>query len=184
LCRRGQRTPKIGSSLINARAETVATTPAFRAAYRKRRCLVPTDGFYEWQKSGSAKIPQHILMSDGEPFAFAGLWELWWNPSTPDAEPLRTCTIITGEPNALVAPIHNRMPVILARENYTAWLSADTSEAERASLLSPFPAERMRSYPISARVNSPRNDDASVIAEVAPPANAVSAELTLFPASA
>jgi putative SOS response-associated peptidase YedK len=159
--------PKIGNSLINARAETVASKPAYRAAWKKRRCLVPADGFYEWQKAGAAKIPQHILMKDGEPFAFAGLWEIWRDPAAPpEVEPLRTFTIITGEPNALVAPIHDRMPVILPRDRYVAWLSPDTPEAERAAMLVPFPAEQMHAYPISSRVNSPRNDDAALIEEV------------------
>jgi len=154
---------KIASSLINARCETVATKPAFRAAWKKRRCLVPADGFYEWQKSGAVKIPQHILMRTGEPFAFAGLWETWHDPATPEAEPLRTCTIITGPPNELVAPIHDRMPVILPRERYTAWLSPETTPEERTAMLTPFPAEQMRAYPISPRVNSPRNDDPALI---------------------
>ena len=102
-------------------------------------------------------------MRDGEPFAFAGLWEIWRDPATPDAEPLRTCTIITGAPNELVAPIHDRMPVILPRDRYAAWRSAETPPDERAAMLIPFPAELMRTYPISTRVNAPRNDDPAII---------------------
>ncbi len=158
---------KIASSLINARAETVATKPSFRSAYKRRRCMIPASGFYEWQKVGAGKVPQHILMQDGEPFAFAGLWDIWNDPAAPDAEPLRTCTIITGEPNALVAPNHNRMPVILPRNRYAAWLSPDTSPEERAAMLVPYSAELMESHAISKRVNSPRNDDAGLIERVA-----------------
>lgn len=169
---------KIGASLINARQETVASKPSFRTAYKKRRCLVPADGFYEWQKSGVTKIPQHISMRDGEPFAFAGLWENWWDSAAPEAPPLRTFTIITGEPNELVAPIHNRMPVILARTDYAAWLSPDTSTEIRASLLQTFPAELMQAYPISSRVNSPRNDDAALL-EPQPSAPAPASDLLL-----
>jgi len=160
---------KIGSSLINARAETAATKPAFRAAYEKRRCLVPADGFYEWQKSGSGKIPHHIGMTDGAPFAFAGLWEIWRDPMRPhDAPPIRTFTIITGEPNNLVCSIHNRMPVIIPRERYGEWLSPDTPKVKRAALLKAFPAEQMKVEPISDRVNSPRNDDPAILAPPAP----------------
>lgn len=148
--------------MSNARAEAVATKPAIRSAYKRGRCLVPADGFYEWQQAGAAKIPHHILMRDGEPFAFAGLWEIW-SDQAQAAEPLRTCTVITTTPNALVTPLHDRMPVILAREHYGTWLNGDTAPEERAALLAPFPAEAMRAYPISSRVNSPRNDDAALL---------------------
>jgi putative SOS response-associated peptidase YedK len=155
---------KIGSSLINARAETVASKPAFRAAYQKRRCLVPADGFYEWKKVGAGKIPHHIGMADGSPFAFAGLWEVWRDPLRPDdAPPTRTFTIITGLPNALVCTVHNRMPVIIPPEQWRAWLSPDISAEDRAKMLTPFPADRMEVHPISDRVNSPKNDDPSVL---------------------
>jgi putative SOS response-associated peptidase YedK len=155
---------KIGSSLINARAETVRSKPAFRDAYQKRRCLVPADGFYEWKKAGVLKIPHHIRMADEAPFAFAGLWESWRDPLRPaDAEPVRTFTIITGEPNEFVATIHNRMPVIIPRDRYGTWLSPKTSAEERSALLVPYPASEMKADPISPRVNSPRNDDASVL---------------------
>ena len=155
---------KIGSSLINARAETARSKPAFRDAYQKRRCLVPVDGFYEWKKAGAIRIPHHIRMADDAPFAFAGLWESWRDPLRPaDAEPVRTFTIITGEPNELVATIHNRMPVIIPRDRYGTWLSAKTSAEERSALLVPYSASQMKAGPISSRVNSPRNDDASVL---------------------
>lgn len=157
---------KIASSLINARAETVATKPPFHSAYKRRRCLVAADGFYEWQKTGSIKIPQHIRMRDGRPFAFAGLWEIWRDPAEPESEPLRTCVIITCPPNSLAATIHDRMPVILPRESYRAWLSPDTAPDDRAALLQPYPSEGMEASPISTRVNSPRNDDPSIIEPV------------------
>lgn len=174
---------KFGFQCINARAETVASKPAFREAWKKRHCLVPADGFYEWQKldpAGKQKQPYHIGMADDEPFAFAGLWESWRGPDLEKGrggagetsgirgaagEPgeLRTFTIITGPPNELVAPIHDRMPVILPREKYAAWLSPDTPPEERAAMLKPFPAERMKAYRISPRVGSPKNDDAAII---------------------
>ena len=163
---------KIGAQCINARCETVAEKPAFRAAYNKRRCLIPADGFYEWQRVGSAKVPHLFSMRDGEPFAFAGLWETWHDPATPaETDPLRTVTIITGPPNALVAPVHDRMPVILPRERYAEWLSSETPETARAAMLAPFAADAMRAVPVSSRVGSPRNDDASLIEPVESPAN-------------
>jgi putative SOS response-associated peptidase YedK len=155
---------KIGSSLINARAETVQTKPAFREAYQRRRCLVPADGFYEWKVVEGGKIPHHITMADGAPFAFAGLWESWRDPLRPESEdPVRTFTIITGEPNELVASIHNRMPVIIPRDRYSDWLSPQTSAEERRELLAPFPAEKMAANPISPRVNNARNDDPAIL---------------------
>ena len=131
--------PSIGSRTINARAETVATAPAFRSAFKKTRCLIPASGFYEWQKrDGTTKQPMHIGMKDGAPFAFAGLWTTW---GAKDAEQLVTCTIITGEPNELVAPIHNRMPVILAPGDFDRWL--DTAAPDAGELLRPYPAAAM-----------------------------------------
>ena len=127
---------KIASSLINARAETVAVKPAFRTAYKKRRCLIPADGFYEWKRVGDGKIPHRITVGDGM-FYFAGLWETW---NDPDSGPLRTCTIITCEPNALMAEIHNRMPVILPPEIRGIWLSRETPAEQLAGPpLSPAP---------------------------------------------
>lgn len=161
--------PAMGAKLINARAETVAEKPAFRAAFKARRCLVPADGFYEWRRVGSRKQPYRITFADGAPFAFAGLWERW----TKGPEPLETFTIITTTANSLVAPIHDRMPVIIDPADYDAWLEARDTAIPMA-LLEPYPAERMTAYPVGTRVNSPRNDDASVIeraaADVAEPA--------------
>jgi putative SOS response-associated peptidase YedK len=150
--------PKIGNRLINARSETAAKKPSFRSAFRRRRCLVPADGFYEWKKNPgtSKKTPMRIVVGDGEPFAFAGLWETWTDP---DGEPLGTFTILTTSPNELLRTIHHRMPVILERSAEDAWMDPDTDDPEKlASLLTPYPAGGMRAYPVSTLVNSPSND--------------------------
>lgn len=148
--------PKIGNSLINARAETVAEKPAFRAAFKRRRCLVLADGFYEWKKTGSAKTPMYIQLAGGAPFAFAGLWETW---RAPDASDISTCTIITTEPNSLMADIHNRMPVILPPGAYDVWLRpGELPAVEALALLQPFDAKRMTARAVSTRVNSPKFD--------------------------
>jgi putative SOS response-associated peptidase YedK len=156
---------KFGARCINARAEGLATTPAFRDAFESRRCLIPASGFYEWKKLGTAKQPYAIVPTDEPLFAFAGLWENWRDRAAgAGAEWVRTCTIVTGEPNGLVAPIHDRMPVILPREAWAQWLGeAPAGKEELKELLQPFPAERMRAYPISSRVNSVKNDDAELI---------------------
>ncbi|MEA3213139.1 MAG: hypothetical protein QOE70_6196 [Chthoniobacter sp.] len=165
--------PKREAATINVRAETVSKAPSFRAAWKKRRCLIPADGLYEWKKiTEKQKQPYDISMRGGEPFAFAGLWEIWWPKDAPEGTPpLRTCTIITAEPNELVAQIHNRQAVILPRERYAAWLSPDTSEADRLAMLEPYPSEGMTAHPISTRVNKPGDDDPTLIEEV-PPATA------------
>ncbi len=161
--------PSIGSRLINARAESLAEKPAFRDAFLERRCLIPADGFYEWKKAGGAKTPYAIVPREG-PFAFAGLWERWKDPKSQEA--VRSCTIVTGEPNRLVAPIHNRMPVILDESAWAVWLGeADASPAELQALLRPYPAERMRAYPIGTRVNNARSDEPSLIDPLAPAGN-------------
>ena len=148
--------PKIGNQCINAKAETVAEKPSFRSAFKKRRCLVIADGFYEWQVQGARKRPMWIGLRDRRPFAFAGLWE-YWKPA--DGEPLETCTIITTEPNDLMATIHNRMPVILAPSSYEQWLNPAFQQVEALNaLLRPFPAEHMTAFPVSTLVNNPRHD--------------------------
>lgn len=148
--------PKIGNSLINARAETVAEKPAFRAAFKRRRCLILADGFYEWKTEGKKKTPQYIQLSGGKPFAFAGLWEVW---HAPDGSPLSTCTIITTEPNKLMAEIHDRMPVILPPSAYAAWLTPGELPAAKAlALLKPFDARRMTVRAVSTKVNNPKFD--------------------------
>ena len=153
--------PKIGNRLINARRESVARTPAFRDAYQRRRCLVPADGFFEWQKTGKARQPLLVRRQDRAPFAFAGLWE---RCPLPGGAVLRSCTIITCPANALVAPVHDRMPVILAPENFGRWLDPEVGGPE---LLEPCPAEWLEAVPVSPRVNSPENDDAECIAPIA-----------------
>ena len=158
----------IGSKCINARAEGIAKLPSFRDAFRRRRCLIPASGFYEWAKTKPAKTPYAIVPKDEPIFAFAGLWENWRDKAAGDsAEWIRTCTIITGEPNELVRPIHDRMPVILPREAWAKWLGEESAFAdELRALLKPYPAERMRAYPISTRVNSVKNDEPSLLKAV------------------
>jgi putative SOS response-associated peptidase YedK len=159
---------KFGARCINARAETLATTQAFRDAFKARRCLIPASGFYEWKKIGATKQPYAIVPEDDPLFAFAGLWENWRDRAAgEDAEWVRTCAIVTGEPNALVAPIHDRMPVILPQEAWAQWLGEEPAEPdELRGLLTPFPAERMCAYPISSRVNSVKNDVPELIEAV------------------
>jgi len=147
--------PKIGNRLINARAETLAEKPSFRNAFRKRRCLVVADGFYEWKRSGEIKKPVYIKLKSGRPFGFAGLYETW---TSPDGEEVTTCTIITTEPNELMKPIHNRMPVIVPKDKEDIWLHPDSYEEELTELLKPYPADLMEAYEVSRMVNSPSNN--------------------------
>ena len=156
--------PAIGNRMINARSETAAQKPSFRSAFRKRRCLVLADGFYEWQKTASGKQPYYIRMGDGSPFAFAGLWESWGKYG----EEVRSCTILTTEANALVGEIHHRMPVILPAEEYDLWLDPDMGEAEPLlDLLRPYPDDLMEAYPVSRFVNSPSNDSEQCVESLA-----------------
>lgn len=147
----------IGNRMINARAETLIEKPSFRAAFNRRRCLIPADGFYEWKRPEGKGPGQPYLfrLKDGKPFAFAGLWEEWKPPG--GGEPLRTCTIITCAANELVAPIHMRMPVILKGAACQDWLAGGT-QIERMSLLLPYPAERMTAHPVARLVNNPAVD--------------------------
>ncbi len=145
-----------GAPLINARAETVAEQPVFRAAFKRRRCLLPADGFYEWQKQPDGKQPMYIEMMDKRPFALAGLWEIWHDS---DGSRVESCTILTITPNELMAPIHNRMPVILDSADYDQWLNPGPRPEDDLHLLRPYPAEKMRAYPVSTWVNSPAHDD-------------------------
>jgi putative SOS response-associated peptidase YedK len=158
--------PSIASKLINARGETVAEKPSFRTAFKKRRCLVLADGFYEWQKSadGKSKTPMHIHLASGEPFAMAGLWENWKPQDAPESDWRSTFTVITIGPNELMAPIHDRMPVILPRGRECDWLNPGGGVVELLDLLRPYPAELMSAYAVSTRVNSVRNDEAGLIA--------------------
>ena len=151
----------IAYKTINARAETVATAPAFRDAFKRHRCLIPATGFYEWKKVGAGKQPYRISMIDDAPFAFASLWSSWKNSG---GEWTETYTIVTTTPNALTAKVHNRMPVILAAGDYARWL--DVALPDATALLQPYPADEMKAYPVSTRVNAPKNDDATLIDRV------------------
>jgi putative SOS response-associated peptidase YedK len=147
----------VAAKMINARSETAGTKPAFRDALKFRRCLIPADGFYEWMRTGKAKQPYCFEVNEGELFAFAGLWDRWRNPSGNTVE---TCTILTTAPNALTAPVHDRMPVILDPDNYDLWLDPGMKNVAAASeLLKPFDARLMRCYPVSTRINHVANDD-------------------------
>jgi putative SOS response-associated peptidase YedK len=148
--------PGIGSRMINARSETAPGKPSFRRAFRERRCLIPADGFYEWQRTNGAKQPYYIHMEDGRPFAFAGLWESW---SKGGEGEVRTCTILTTGANALVGEVHDRMPVILAHDAYDVWLDPASERDELTGLLAPYPEDEMEAYPVSRFVNSPSNND-------------------------
>jgi putative SOS response-associated peptidase YedK len=155
--------PSIGSRMINARAETLAEKPSFRTAFRRRRCLVLADGFYEWKQDKNArrKTPMYIKLESGSPFAFAGLWENW---NSADGSQILSCTIITTQPNALMEDIHNRMPVILPEEAYKKWLEPGEQKPENLSgLLAAYPPEKMVAYPVSTLVNSPQNESPQCI---------------------
>ncbi len=148
--------PSIGYRLINARSETAAEKPSFREAFKYRRCLISADGFYEWQKLREQKRPFFFHMKENREFAFAGLWEHW---SGPDGSEIESCAILTTDANALMAPVHNRMPVIIAPEDYELWLFADMRKKDDLTkLLSPFAEESMEAFPVTARVNNPRNE--------------------------
>ncbi len=152
--------PSIGNKMINARAETVSEKPSFRSAFKKRRCLIVADGFYEWQKTDNGKQPYHFRMKDSSPFAFAGLWEAWDG----QGEEIRSCSIVTTDANDLMNEIHHRMPVILHPENYGVWLDQGFAEKEALTdLLRPYPSDEMEAYPVSRRVNKPANNEPSVI---------------------
>ena len=149
--------------MINARAETISEKPSFRNAFKRRRCLILADGFFEWQKlpDSKTKIPTYIQLKDGKPFAFAGLWEDWHSP---DGSQILSTTIITTQPNELVKPIHNRMPVILPESAYEAWLTpGEVDTRTLIPLLIPFDADHMDAYPVSRLVNNPRNDSPDCI---------------------
>ena len=152
---------KLAYSTINARAEEAITKPAFREALKKRRCLVPADAFYEWKRlNAKSKKPFAIALTSNEPYAFAGLWESW-RPK--DGEPLETFTILTTDPNEVMAPIHNRMPVILEPKDYDRWLDAEDQARPPVDLLRPYPAKRMRAWPVSDRVGNVRNNDPQLL---------------------
>ena len=144
--------------MINARSETAHSLPAFREAMKYRRCLVPADGFYEWQRSGTARQPYCFEVNEGALFAFAGLWEGWKDPG---GTWIKTCAILTTTPNAVTSPVHDRMPVILVPSDYDLWLDPGMKDPTAVSeLLKPFDSRLMRCYPVSSRVNQVQNDDA------------------------
>lgn len=156
----------IGNKLINARAETLAEKPSFSEALRKRRCIIPADGFYEWEKVGKTKQPIRIVLKSREPFALAGLWDVW---ETSEGDQIHSCTIITTAANELIRPIHDRMPVILTRENEAVWLDPKIQNpAILLPLLKPYPAELMEIYPVSPEVNSPAVDRPEYIEPIKP----------------
>jgi putative SOS response-associated peptidase YedK len=157
---------KIGYRLINARGETVSEKPSFRAAFKKRRCLIPADGFYEWLHTGSTKQPMYLQLTDGALFSFAGIWEFWTGP---DGSRLESCAIITTAPNGLVRQVHDRMPVILQPDRYDAWLQELTPHPVLQGMLAPYPAEDMEMYPVNQAVNSPQNDTAACVESLRQP---------------
>ena len=164
------RDPRVGNRMINARSETVAERPAFRTAFRVRRCLVPADGFYEWAGGRGPRQPYHIALTDGAPFAIAGLWERW---SRQGEDVIESCTLLTTRANERVAAVHERMPVILEAEDHERWLDPDLRDPVRLrDLLRPLPAERLVLHAVSPRVNDPRHDDPSCVAPVGAPATA------------
>jgi putative SOS response-associated peptidase YedK len=156
----------IGSRMINARAETLAEKPSFKGPFRNQRCLIPADGFYEWRKGEKGKTPVYITMKDGRPFGFAGLYSNW---TSPEGEGVRTCTIVTTGANELLAPIHNRMPVIVRHGHRGAWLDPHRQDPEALiPLLSPYPAEEMTAWEVSRKVNTPSNNSSENIKKIAP----------------
>ena len=149
--------PEIGYRMINARSETAAAKPGFRGAMKYRRCIVPVSGFYEWKKTNTkTKVPHHITLQGTDVFGLAGLWELWQDPA---GNELETMAILTCAPNEMMAGLHDRMPAILAPNDYDAWLDADQQDVERAAgLLRPYPADKMRAWPVSTYVNKAGNE--------------------------
>lgn len=154
--------PKIGYRMINARSETANEKPSFRAAFKRRRCLILADGFFEWrnEEKGAQKTPYLFKLKNDAPFTFAGLYEHW---QAPEGGELHTCTILTCPPNELVKDYHTRMPVMLGEETRWSWLEADKDEDALLDLLVPYPAEEMKCYPVSKAVNSPENDRPEVL---------------------
>lgn len=158
---------KIGSRLINARDDSLATKPAFRDAFARHRCIIPADGFYEWRREGKSRIPFHVTARDGSPLALAGLWAVWRDPAQPDAPRVRTCTIVTTGANEVVGELHDRMPVVLAREDWAEWL--DRGQRDTATLqhlLRPAPDDLLELRRVSQDVNSPRNKDPELLTPV------------------
>jgi putative SOS response-associated peptidase YedK len=163
---RWAKDPSIGAKMINARGETLAEKPSFRTAYRRHRCLLPADGFYEWREVNAPhahKEPLHIGMKDGSVFGLAGLYERWLSA---DGDVLDSCTIVTTEANALIRALHDRMPLIIAPQDYARWLDPAVPSAD--DLIAPYPADAMAWYPVSTRVNSVKNDDPTLVRPAGP----------------
>jgi putative SOS response-associated peptidase YedK len=161
--------------MINARAERIASKPAYRSALASRRCLIPADAFYEWERRTgtdgrpAGKLPYAIHRRDGQPMAFAGVWEVWRPETEPNAGLLRTCAIVTTRANELMAPIHERMPVVLAPDDWSRWLDPDTDLGTVQGLLVPAPDEWFEVYPVSSLVNNVRNDGPELLVPLPPP---------------
>ena len=154
---------KIGYRMINARAETLTQKPSFKALFKKRRCLIPADGFYEWLHAGRSKTPYFIRLKNGAVFGLAGLWESWYSP---DGDQVESCTIITAGANRLLRTIHDRMPVILHPEHYEVWLQDSTEEKTLQQLLMPYPAAEMQVHRVGPEVNRPANDSPECIRSI------------------
>ncbi|ANU18191.1 hypothetical protein BBI11_14585 [Planococcus maritimus] len=155
---------KIGYKMINARAETAAEKPSFRTAFKKKRCLIPATAFYEWKKAEGGKTPMLIHLESDELFAFAGLWESW---EAPDGEVVHSCTILTTQPNALMAGIHDRMPVILSKGDEKVWLDPNIQDPELLNeLIKPYQEEELEAYEVSGAVNSPKNNGQELIRKI------------------
>jgi putative SOS response-associated peptidase YedK len=161
--------PKVGDRMINARAESLADKPAYERAFRRHRCLVPAEGFYEWQRRGSRKQPMFIHRWDGEPMAFAGLWAAWRDPNDPDGEWLRSCAIVTTNANDTLAPLHDRMPVVLEERDWDRWLDPDSGDVDALThLLQPASDDLLVAYPVGTAVNSADNDGPELVERVEP----------------
>ena len=169
--------PSIGARMINARSETIDQKSAFREAFERRRCLIVADSFYEWQQIGNIKVPMRIRLRTGELFAFAGLWERW---SKAGADPLVSCTILTTSPAPSLASIHDRMPVILRREDYGRWLDREADPESLKKLLQPYADTDLEAYSVSTFVNHAANDAPECIEPADPPAAAIDKQTTLF----
>ena len=155
---------EIGTGFINARSETASSKPSFRDAFQDRRCLIIADGFFEWRKNGSAKQPFYICRKDKQPFCLAGLWESWKNEKHPTHSPVQTCTVLTTSANDLMAPIHDRMPVFIAPDQYKTWLDPSTHLADTIQpMMSPLHTDSLQAYPVSTLVNRPGNDSKECI---------------------
>jgi putative SOS response-associated peptidase YedK len=156
---RWAKDPSIGNKLINARSETVEEKPSFREAFRRRRCIIPADGFYEWKREAGRKQPFFFKLKDERPFGFAGLWDRWEGEG---GQVINSCTILTTEANGVLRPVHDRMPVILHPEDYELWLEGGERALLR-ELLRPYPEEEMTGHPVSSSINSPQNQGTELI---------------------